>query len=212
MDIRNLDTWFKANMLSLNLAKTYVMQFWPKTSASLIKIKLGEVMLPTMNNIKFLGATIDNKMNWTKHINNILTKLSVNKNLLGKSRNLMNKDAKKHIYHAYIYSHLTYVNTVWSNHGNTKQKRLLKKIQKYCIRSITNSKKNSHADPMFKSLEIMKIDEKCKYKLCKLAYRVKEKLLPEPILEIFDSLGKEKHHYATQHKHLPNIKKHTGSE
>ena len=37
----------------------------------------------------------------------------------------------------------------------------------------------------------MKINEINKYELCKLAYRVKEKLLPKALLEMFDAQGKK---------------------
>ena len=67
-------------------------------------------------------------------------------------------------------------------------------------------------DPIFKSLKIMKIDEIQHFKTCKLAYCIKDKLLPTPILKMFHSNGAKSHTYNTRYKNLPNIKKHTSAE
>ena len=71
----------------------------------------------------------------------------------------MNQDAKRLIYFTHIHSHLTYANTVWSNHITGKQKKTIEKIQKYCVRTITKIPHNTHTDPLFRSLKIMKFEE-----------------------------------------------------
>ena len=49
-----------------------------------------------------------------------------------------------------------------------------------------NIPKRQHTDPVFKKLRIMKIEDLIKFELCKLAYQVKENLLPKPILDLFN--------------------------
>ena len=135
-DLTNLNAWFKINKLSLNIQKTSVMEFWTNPSTKkLPQIKIDNIPLPTTKSTKFLGVTIDNTLAWSDHINNILRKLSINKNLIGKSRNLLNKAAKLKIYYAHIYPHLSYANTVWGGHLTQKQKNNLEKIQKILYKS-----------------------------------------------------------------------------
>ena len=86
-----------------------------------IKILTTEGPLPSEESTRFLGVIIDNKLTWMTHTNNLITKLSTNKILIGKSKNLMNQDAKRLIYFAHIHSHLMYANTVWSTHISGKQ-------------------------------------------------------------------------------------------
>ena len=105
-DIENLNSWFKINKLSLNLQKTSGMLFLPKQSTNNninLSLKLDNEPLPIVAQTKFLGITIDNQLSWKEHINNILRKISINKNLIGKSRNLMDTTAKCKIYYAHIY-------------------------------------------------------------------------------------------------------------
>ena len=135
-DIKNLDSWFKANKLSLNTQKSVVMVFLPRTSDENFKqpiIKIDTVSLPVVSQTKFLGITIDNRLSWKEHINNIIRKISINKILIGKSRNLMTHTAKRNIYYAHIYPHLTYANMIWSGHTTAKQHKKINTIQKYCV-------------------------------------------------------------------------------
>ena len=214
-DMKNLDSWFKANKLSLNTQKSVVMVFLPRTSDKILKqpiIKIDTVSLPVVSQTKFLGITIDNKLSWKEHINNIIRKISINKILIGKSRNLMTQAAKRNIYYAHIYPHLTYANTIWSGHTTAKQRKKINTIQKYCVRAITNKSNSYHTDPMFNTLKIMKFDEIEKFELCKLLFCVKEKLIPAPIYNMFNTLGEKTHGYNTRYKNVPNIKKHTSTE
>ena len=71
-----------------------------------------------------------------------------------------------------------------------------------------NKPRNYHTDPLFKELKIMKIKEMEQFESSKLAYCIKENLLPKPILEMFRTFGKKNHHYDTRNKNLPNIRKH----
>ena len=81
-DIKNLDSWFKANKLSLNTQKSVVMVFLPRTSDENFKqpiIKIDTVSLPVVSQTKFLGITIDNRLSWKEHINNIIQKFQSTK-------------------------------------------------------------------------------------------------------------------------------------
>ena len=96
-DLTNLDKWFKANLLSLNLTKTVAMKFWnePFAQRHTLQFKLDNTILPKVNQMKFLGVTIDSNLQWTEHINNVISKISLNKNLIGQVKNLFNIQVKK---------------------------------------------------------------------------------------------------------------------
>ena len=105
-DLANLENWFAANKLSLKTSKTFGMKFWhnPTSNTKELNLKLNQTSIPLVSSTKFLGGTIDNKLTWTEHINNIITKISVNKNLIGRSRNLLSIQATKmHLLCSYLF-------------------------------------------------------------------------------------------------------------
>ena len=178
-DLNNLDLWFRSNMLSLNISKTNTMTIKPKNTTAISDIKLNNKTLPIVDNTKFLGVTIDNNLLWAKHINSVISKFSINKELTSKSEASPTPEAKRHIYYAHIHSHLTYANTVWSGRMTKQTKELDRKNTKTLYMIHNNSKKTSHTDPQFIALKIITIKEISKYELCKLTYNKKKSYYPK---------------------------------
>ena len=73
-DLENVDKWFRANCLSLNISKTSTMEFWPEGNKPPNHLVLNGIILPLVENTKFLGVIIDNNLSWNAHINNVLKK------------------------------------------------------------------------------------------------------------------------------------------
>ena len=74
-DLGNLISWFKLNSLTLNIQKSSVMEFWPENTLFTkphMMTKIENSPLCITNTIKFLGVTLDNKLNWHDHIDNII--------------------------------------------------------------------------------------------------------------------------------------------
>ena len=61
-DLINLENWFAANSLSLNITKTFAMKFWHNSnmSAEELNLKLNQTSMPLVSNTKFPSVTIDN--------------------------------------------------------------------------------------------------------------------------------------------------------
>ena len=63
--------------------------------------------------IKYLGITIDNKLNWKAHIDNIAVKLIRANKMLYKVRDYVNIEIIKSIYHTLFESHIHYACIIW---------------------------------------------------------------------------------------------------
>ena len=66
------------------------------------------------------------------------------------------------IYNSLIKCHLEYCLPVWGN-CCASLRRIILSMQKQAVRNIVNSKYNSHTDPLFKSLEILKFSDLIEY-------------------------------------------------
>ena len=146
-DLRNISEWFKANSLSLNLEKAFVMQFNNNKEDLEIRLEINNRQLPKTDSTKFLGVTVESNLKWSAHVKNLLSKISINKNLVGKSRNVLNTQSKKSIYNAHIYSHLSYANTVWSGNLTQKHKKSIKKNAKLLHKSYHKLKNKKISRP-----------------------------------------------------------------
>jgi len=72
-----ISEWVKQNSLSLNISKTYFIQFSSKSLNYLdINITYENNYITKVNGLKFLGLNIDNALSWKTHIDKILHKLS----------------------------------------------------------------------------------------------------------------------------------------
>ena len=67
------------------------------------KLKLNSKLMPKKYSIKFLGVIVESNLKWSTHVKSLLSKISINKNLRGKSHKVLNTQSKKSIYYAHIY-------------------------------------------------------------------------------------------------------------
>ena len=80
---QHINEWFSAILLSLNLDKTYYMQFVTKNSSLInFNITYGNKKMADTCNTKFLELTLKNSLSWKTHIDTIVLKFS---NLCDKS-------------------------------------------------------------------------------------------------------------------------------
>jgi hypothetical protein len=73
----NVMKWFKENLLSLNLDKTYCMEFHSKyTNSFEIQIKYNNKIIDNTIELKFIGLVLHNTMSWKSHTDMLAPKLN----------------------------------------------------------------------------------------------------------------------------------------
>ena len=76
--LEELDLWFVANRLSLNIEKTCYTLFTPRNMVDdnyLLNIKINNQSISKVANCKYLGIIIDEKLKWEAHIDSLYKKL-----------------------------------------------------------------------------------------------------------------------------------------
>ena len=82
-------------------------------------------------------------------------------------------------------------------------------IQKQCIRLVHKCKTTADCTPLFKQNKMLTLHNIINVELAKQGYNINRKLLPKPILDIYDKNGGKKIRcYLTRNKMMPNIQKH----
>ena len=148
---------------------------------------------------KFLGLWIDEKLNWSHHCNNLITKLKRNLALVRNTKNLFNQTTLKLIYHAHIQTHINYGLVVWGGMISNEMLNRLQRIQSKCLKYINKGTCQPH------ELKLLSVKQLVQLEHAKLGYRLQNKLLPKKIIQIIatDSSNKsleKTHKYHTRNK------------
>ena len=161
--------WFCVNKLSLNIDKTKFMIFHNrnKNITQLIpEISINDHTISRVTKFNFLGIVIDENLNWNSHLDKICFKISRAIGTLHRLKCTLPSHILKILYNSLILPHCTYGILSW---GSNVDKVL--KLQKKAVRIITKSAYNSHSDPLFKTLGLLKIHDIYKCNVLKYFYQ-----------------------------------------
>ena len=172
--------WLKINKLSLNAKKTKYMLFHqPRKKVKILDIKIDDIKLDSVNEFCFLGIIFDQHLNWGNHVEKISSKISQTVGVMNKLKNTLPPNILQTIYNSLVLPRLNYGILAWGH----KFDRIFK-LQKRAVRIITNSKYNAHTDPIFKSLNILKVEDLYKQQQLKFYHKLVNERLPHYFTQI----------------------------
>ena len=107
-DMININDWFLANKLTLNINKSSCVLFKKNKNKVSLSIKINNNPVPQHTHVKFLGVWLDENLDWNYHCNNTLNKTKRNTYLLRMGQNCLTLHALKLIFYSHIQSHVQY--------------------------------------------------------------------------------------------------------
>ena len=66
--------WCKREGLNINPSKTTIIPFTRRRKYNISSLRLGNTVLQISTKVKYLGITLDQKLNWNAHIEQVLNK------------------------------------------------------------------------------------------------------------------------------------------
>lgn len=137
-DLNILSDWFCANKLSLNVQKTNFLIFKSKNCKCHNHpdtLQLGNQIIHRLHSTKFLGIFIDDKLDWTDHIQHVVKKVASGVYALNAAKNILNVASLKTLYYSLVHPYLNYGTMLWGNTYLYKLRRLevLQKKEHYEI-------------------------------------------------------------------------------
>jgi len=136
-ELLKIDSWLCANKLSLNVNKSSFTIFSTKDFTNHPNIIIRNSTIDFLDETKFLGITIDNKLNFSSHIKIICNKISKSVGIIRKLSTFVPDRVVKQLYLSLVYPHICYGVEVWGNSNKTGLSRL-SKLQLKCVRMIDN--------------------------------------------------------------------------
>ena len=108
-DLNNIQDWFTANKLTLNVDKTVMMIFGRNCTSMELNISLNGVLIPQVYSTKFLGIWLDDKLQHSHtHITVLKSRLQSRQGLLRGSKHFLSTHCMRILYFARLQSILTY--------------------------------------------------------------------------------------------------------
>ena len=189
-ELKCLTNWLDANKISLNCTKTELIYFRKKRSVTPTdhKIKLNGTRLIPTEHIKYLGVHLDETLSGFAHYEVLSKKLHIANSMLARSRDYLSINELKSIYYAVFSSHLNYACQIWGL-SDTKYIDKIFKIQKNAVRIMTRAGFNAHTNPIFKSLEILKIQDQITFFNCLFVHDFLNGKLPKSFDNSFIKLS-----------------------
>jgi len=106
--------------------------------------KCEESQLPISNTMELLGVTIDEKLNFEKHIAKICRKVSQQIAVLKRIQKLLPFETRRDLYKAFILSHFNYCSETW-HFCNKKSADKLEMLNKRAFRCVFSDKSSPYA-------------------------------------------------------------------
>ena len=174
-EIGKVIEWLKINKLSLNKNKCKYMTFhMPKKQIQHLTLKIDGINIEKVEEFNFLGLTMDTNLKWKKHTDKISNKCSKITGVLDRLKLLFPQEIKCLLYNSLIVPHINYCITAWGFHRNR-----ITIIQKKAIRIITASSYISHTEPLFKQLNLLKVEDILTLQELKFYFKYNQGILPK---------------------------------
>ena len=128
-----LGQWFDTNQLVLKFTKTNLVKCTPIDLVHIsLTIEYKNILIDKIANTKFLDMHVDNHMNWKKHIELIVPKLSAACYAIRRLYYTLKSDALHMVYFAFFHSMINYRLIFW---GNSTSIHRVFRLQKKIIRN-----------------------------------------------------------------------------
>jgi hypothetical protein len=126
---------------------------------------------------KFLGVTLDSRLNFKQHIQSITPKVSKSIGILCRLKKKLPTQTLKNLYYTFAYPYLTYGIEVWGCSCTTYLEPLFK-LQKRIIRILSSSSFDAHTAPLFKSLNLLPLQAIYAKHVLLYVYKYEKHLIP----------------------------------
>lgn len=155
--------WCEREGLNVNPSKTVIVPFTKRRTLNLKKPTLKGVQIEFASEVKYLGVTLDKKLNWNSHLEQAIKKgttaLWACKKTIGKKWGL--RPSMTHwIYTAIVRPRVTYASMIWWNKTTetTAQKKLAKLQRLACI-AITGAMKGTPSNALNALLNLLPLHQ-----------------------------------------------------
>lgn len=143
--MNELEEWFLKNNLLLNIDKTQFVNF-SRSDTGEFCLDYKNKTLKSSSSVSFLGVTIDSRLDWREHTEQLCTSLAKYNYALKVLSMNVNEEAAMTAFHAFVQSKISYGIIFWGSTSHTKRVLIL---QKRCLRNVCGMYPRDSCRPVF---------------------------------------------------------------
>lgn len=135
--LQEILNWSNSWQMNINFEKTVVMTIHCKKHPLMFAYNVSGKILKRVNEYKYLGLTINSKLNWNQHIENTIKKARCKLFFLRRTLKYANSETKLIAYNSLVRSVLEYANVIWFPYTKSGIESI-EKVQRLALRFIYN--------------------------------------------------------------------------
>jgi len=178
--IKKIEEWLELNRLTVNVNKTKVMLIRgirKKTVEDNVKIKLQNVRLEVVSEIKYLGIVLDRNLTFSAHVDYISKKAGAKLGIMRRIGRDLSCMMRCIVYRTIVAPLFEYCASIFVGLTVTNQQRL-QKLQNQGMRIILRCDRRERVLNMLEALRFMSIQERIEYNVCQLVYKIVHGICP----------------------------------
>jgi hypothetical protein len=176
VNLKLLHDWICANKLSLNISKTKYTIYGNKHPL-MCDISIDNSIIERSNCVKLLGIEIDNKLNFSKHISKVCSKLAFCNYAFSKIKGNSNIALYKLLYNSYAKSILEYGVSVWGSTAKVHLKPLTV-LQNSIVRKICPPDLKLRTMAQYRKIGILPMNKLYKHNVACYMFRLQKLNVP----------------------------------
>ena len=172
-ELDKLSNWMCENKLTLNPSKTEMLLVSNRIhDQNNLSISFCNENISFSPSCKYLGVYLDHKLNFKVHIEHVTKTIARYTGILYKIKQYLPLKARLNYYYGYIYPYLNYNILIWGGTNASTLKPLITQ-HKRSVRTIVDADFRAHTDPIFKTLNLLKIEDTYKLNLFLYVYKAR---------------------------------------
>ena len=173
IDLESINQWCVFNNMMINKKKTKLMIFGRnnkiKKCKKINEIKIDNTSVQQVTQYKYLGITLDEKLNFNTHINTMIRNVSHKMYLLKRTNIYLTEKSSLMVYKSFILPLLEYGNILYMKSCN-KLLDKLQRMQNQCLKVCLNQDIRSSTAEIHKKANLNYLNERRQKQLIKTMY------------------------------------------
>ena len=175
-----LVNWFYENYFKMNADKCHLLVC---NHSNELSVNIDNEIIRGSKDVKLLGTTIDNKLDFGKHVARLCSKVSLKLHALARISNFMKEDTLRIIMKAFIESQFGYCPLIWMFHSRMLNIRI-NKLHERALR-IVYKNSNLTFEELLQKDQSFTIHHRNLQKLATEMYKIKNNYSPLMMKHIF---------------------------